>query len=63
MKAFLDACRTSSKRFDNSLVEHVDENDDETAVVNDSLVGLRTVQIIDAMYRSSVSGVPELIEE
>ncbi len=31
-------------------------------VVNDSLVGLRTVQIIDAMYRSSMSGMPEVIE-
>ena len=62
MKAFLDACATSSQRFERSLAEHSEEsNNDEAGVVNDSLVGLRTVQIIDAMYRSSISGVPELI--
>ncbi|KAL3784513.1 hypothetical protein ACHAWO_003219 [Cyclotella atomus] len=62
MNAFLDACRASSQRFEQSLAGHIDESIDETSVVNDSLVGLRTVQIIDAMYRSSLSGLPELIE-
>ena len=55
MKAFLDACRASSmhccqgKRTSSSTVK------------NDSLIGLRTVQIIDAMYRSAVSGNAETI--
>ena len=62
MKAFLDSCKASSARFEHSLVDHGDESDGKSPVVNDSLVGLRTVQIIDAMYRSSLSGVPELIQ-
>jgi predicted dehydrogenase len=61
MKAFLDACRASSARFESSL-EHIERSEGDASVVNDSLVGLRTVQIIDAMYRSSVSGTPECIE-
>jgi predicted dehydrogenase len=62
MNAFLDACRASSHRFEKSLSDHIDESMEETFVVNDALVGLRTVQIIDAMYRSSLSGLPEVIE-
>ncbi|KAL7516401.1 hypothetical protein ACHAWX_001421 [Stephanocyclus meneghinianus] len=63
MKAFLDACLTSSSKFARSLMNHTMKADGENDlhVVNDSLVGLRTVQIIDAMYRSSMSGMPEVI--
>lgn len=63
MDAFLEACKRSSRRFEQSLAGRSNESNEEVHEVNDSLVGLRTVQIIDAMYRSSVSGVPELIQE
>mmetsp|Transcript_31445 Transcript_31445/g.62611 ORF Transcript_31445/g.62611 Transcript_31445/m.62611 type:complete len:328 (-) Transcript_31445:1751-2734(-) len=36
-----------------------ERNDSKQSMINDSLVGLRTVQIIDAMYRSSISGKAE----
>ena len=48
LKAFLDACRNSCKGT--------------KTPINDSFVGLRTVQIIDAMYRSSISGNAEEID-
>ncbi len=48
LKAFLDACRNSC-------------NGTKTPI-NDSFIGLRTVQIIDAMYRSSKSGNAEEIQ-
>lgn len=46
MKAFLDACQGLTSG----------------KPANDSLIGLRTVQIIDAMYRSSISGNAEDIK-
>lgn len=49
MKAFLDACHASSSRY-------AQGEDLPIRSVNDSMIGLRTVQIIDAMYRSSISG-------
>ena len=61
MKTFLDACRDSSGKFMRSLTTNWDNSDGDAPAVNDSLVGLRTVQIIDAMYKSSLSGVPVLI--
>jgi predicted dehydrogenase len=48
LKAFLDACRTSCTG--------------KKASRNDSFIGLRTVQIMDAMYRSSISGNAEEID-
>ena len=54
MKSFLDACRASSMQYARGT--HV-----QNAAVNDSLIGLRTVQVIDAMYRSSISGNVEEI--
>jgi hypothetical protein len=54
MKSFLDACHASSMQYARGI--HV-----QNAVVNDSLIGLRTVQVIDAMYRSSISGNVEEI--
>eukprot|EP00804_Cyclotella_cryptica_P011426 CCRYP_016379-RA/>CCRYP_016379-RA protein AED:0.01 eAED:0.01 QI:173/1/1/1/1/1/2/128/448 len=62
MAVFLDACRTSCAKFEGSLMKHEVDGEPDDYVVNDSLVGLRTVQIIDAMYRSSVSGMPEVVE-
>jgi hypothetical protein len=47
LNAFLDACCTSCSG---------------TSPRNDSFIGLRTVQIIDAMYRSSMSGNAEEID-
>lgn len=55
MTKFLDACRASSARY--SLGEGLPGRP-----VNDSLIGLRTVQVIDAMYRSSISGNAEKID-
>ncbi|KAL7544606.1 hypothetical protein ACHAWF_007982 [Thalassiosira exigua] len=54
MKSFLDACRASSTRFSEG-------KESPRTLANDSLIGLRTVQIIDAMYRSSISGRAEEI--
>jgi hypothetical protein len=48
LKAFLDACR-------NSCAGTISPR-------NDSFIGLRTVQIMDAMYRSSISGNAEEID-
>ena len=55
MKAFLNACSDSSARY-------AEGKEPVRADVNDSLIGLRTVQIIDAMYRSHNSGNAEKIE-
>jgi len=55
MKTFVDACRSSSARY-------AQGEDLQSSTVNDSLVGMRTVQVIDAMYRSSISGKAEEIE-
>eukprot|EP00970_Alexandrium_tamarense_P000219 scaffold25_cov190-Alexandrium_tamarense.AAC.12 len=69
MKAFLEACRTSSTKFERSLSDREERSNASTAIVreesivNDSLIGLRTVQIIDAMYRSALSGNAELIKK
>lgn len=57
MKSFLDSCRASSMHHCQGKVLT-----SSSAVKNDSLIGLRTVQIIDAMYRSSVSGSAEAID-
>mmetsp|Transcript_13092 Transcript_13092/g.22444 ORF Transcript_13092/g.22444 Transcript_13092/m.22444 type:complete len:266 (+) Transcript_13092:72-869(+) len=54
MAAFLEACRASSSAFAHS--KHL-----PTSAIDDSLIGLRTVQVIDAMYRSSSSGSVESI--
>lgn len=56
MTAFLDACRTSSSQDGQG-------KDLSSSMGNDSLIGLRTVQIIDCMYRSSISGRAEKIDE
>jgi hypothetical protein len=48
LKAFLDACRNSCSGT--------------MSPKNDSFIGLRTVQIMDAMYRSSISGNAEEID-
>mmetsp|Transcript_8108 Transcript_8108/g.17556 ORF Transcript_8108/g.17556 Transcript_8108/m.17556 type:complete len:586 (+) Transcript_8108:157-1914(+) len=55
MKAFLDACTTSSSQY-------FEGKDPSSPADNDSLIGLRTVQIIDCMYRSSISGNVEKID-
>mmetsp|Transcript_25286 Transcript_25286/g.42938 ORF Transcript_25286/g.42938 Transcript_25286/m.42938 type:complete len:462 (-) Transcript_25286:78-1463(-) len=60
MKVFLDACNSSAAKSlafesDESTAILVDESE-PTPLANDSLIGLRTVQIIDAMYKSSISG-------
>lgn len=65
MRVFLDACKSSAARYHHSMASEknsamssetlVDQNG-STTLVNDSLIGLRTVQIIDAMYKSSLSG-------
>lgn len=50
MQAFLDACRA----------DH-DGKRSLKPTVNDSLIGYRTVQIISALYRSSLSGNAEAV--
>lgn len=57
MKAFLDSCTASSLQY----FEGKDLS--SCPMVNDSLIGLRTVQIIHCMYRSSISGRAEKIDE
>ena len=59
MRVFLDACRNSAMQYARGM-QH-DMHTTTTSVVNDSLIGLRTVQVIDAMYRSSISGNVEEI--
>lgn len=54
MRAFLTACRASSTAYTRG------ENLSSSAI-DDSLIGLRTVQVIDAMYRSSLSGNVESV--
>lgn len=49
MKLFLNACCASSMNYARGKCV-------KNSMVNDSLIGLRTVQVIDAMYRSSISG-------
>lgn len=61
LDAFLDACKASSSRFEQYLAHHGHGCESQSLLVDDSLIGLRTVQIIEAMYRSSVSGQPEMI--
>lgn len=66
MRAFLDACRVTAAKYDHSIASlekeckgntvALDDELEPTPLVNDSLIGLRTVQIIDAMYKSSISG-------
>ncbi|KAL9190487.1 hypothetical protein ACHAXT_007698 [Thalassiosira profunda] len=56
MRAFLDACRGSSAQYSEG------KEMPGIKAVDDSLIGLRTVQVIDAMYRSSISGKAEEIE-
>jgi len=60
MKVFLDACNSSAAKSlafesEESTAILVDESEPKP-LANDSLIGLRTVQIIDAMYKSSISG-------
>lgn len=60
MKAWLDACCLSSSQY--SRGKDVDIR--QIPPVNDALIGLRTVQVIDCMYRSSKSGnVEEIAHE
>jgi len=66
MRVFLDACKSSAAKYEHSMALLDKEHDECTATLvdghdttlfaNDSLIGVRTVQIIDAMYRSSISG-------
>ena len=63
MKVFLDACKSSAAKYDHSVAflenKSAESNvtlDEQSALANDSLIGVRTVQIIDAMYKSSISG-------
>lgn len=67
MRVFLDACKSSAAKYNHSMAL-LDSNECEestatlvdehetTPLANDSLIGVRTVQIIDAMYKSSISG-------
>ena len=53
MNVFLEACKSAlRKKEGNQLADEVEL----APVPNDSLIGLRTVQIIDAMYQSAISG-------
>ena len=63
MKVFLDACKSSAAKYDQSVAflenKSAESNvtlEDQCGLANDSLIGVRTVQIIDAMYKSSISG-------
>lgn len=58
MNVFLDACKSSAAKYDHSVAfpESNVTLDDQSSLANDSLIGVRTVQIIDAMYKSSISG-------
>lgn len=54
MNVFLEACKLG-KECEESIATLVDERE-PSSLANDSLIGVRTVQIIDAMYKSSISG-------
>ncbi len=66
MKVFLDACESSAAKYNQSVASLENKSEESTttlvdesepiSLANDSLIGLRTVQIIDAMYKSSISG-------
>lgn len=66
MKVFLDACESSAAKYNQSVAFLENKSEESTltwvdesepiSLANDSLIGLRTVQIIDAMYKSSISG-------
>lgn len=56
MGAFLEACAATSSSYAEGRAS-------PGPMVDDSLIGLRTVQIIHAMYRSSISGKAEKIDE
>ncbi len=58
LEVFLDACESSAAKC-NQCEESTStlvEESEPILFANDSLIGLRTVQIIDAMYKSSISG-------
>ncbi len=56
MKVFLDACESSAAKCSEGSTATLVEESEPMSLANDSLIGLRTVQIIDAMYKSSISG-------
>lgn len=59
LKVFLDACESSASKCnqcEESTSTKLVKESEPIVLANDSLIGLRTVQIIEAMYKSSISG-------
>lgn len=61
LHSFIDSCQNSAKRYASSL-EGNNLGDSSQHVFNDTHVGLKTVQIIDAMYCSAKSGQVEHVK-